>query len=1385
MAIASPPRAASKEVDGAIRPENVLDFPVVGIGASAGGIQALLRFFEHMPPDAGMAFVLVLHLSPTHESRADEVLQRVTKMPVVQVVEPTRIEKNCVYLISPANDLTIEAGFLHASADDRPRGRPVAIDLFFRSLADAQGSRAISIILSGTGSDGALGISRIKEQAGVTIVQDPEDAEYTEMPRSAIATGSVDIVLPVADIPSKLIELWTNARAIKLPPVENEGPDGSAQTPNDLTAEAEQALREVLDLLRARTGHDFHHYKRATVLRRIERRLQVNSLPDLQSYKAFFERRAEETVALLKDMLIGVTNFFRDRAAFAALEQDVLQKILQGKTSEDRIRVWVAGCSTGEEAYSLGMLLTELNEKGSAGPVLQLFASDIDEHAIKIARTGSYPDSILTDIAQTRVDRFFVRTPGRYLVNNALREKVLFAKHNVLRDPPFSQLNLVSCRNLLIYLDRSVQREVLETFHFALQPSGYLFLGTSESAEIASDLFTVVDKKNRIIRANVLTAKRRLTPRLLSFGPTIETADLKANIPVAGPPDLLGGLHRRVIEHHAPPSLIVNRDAKILHTSAHVGRYLSHVPGEPSQNLLTLVNPQLRLELRSALYQSQQHGNVVEVAPIRFSHNDAWTFVSISVRPFRDPAADVDVALILFEEREEVKSEQPRLSDLANNTAVTDLESELRQTREQLQSTIEHANVSTEELKASNEELQAINEELWSATEELETGKEELQSVNEELSTVNAELHNKVEETTKAVDDLGNLIASTGIATVFVDRSMRIKRYTTPAVGLFNLIDSDVGRPLLDITHRLNYPQLADDATASFETLKVIEREVSTADGRWFLARLLPYRTSDDHIDGAVLTLIDITARRSAEHDARSSEDRLKLAALTTDDYAIIVQSLDGVIVSWNKGAKRVFGYDDSEVLGQPVDIIFLPEDCADGAPLKERERATSLGRAEDGRWHLRRDGVKIYCSGVTTPLNVESFSGYAKILRDLTEQKSAESQQQLQLTSERMVRAQAEASLRLRDEFFAVLSHELKNPLNLIHVKAELLARAREVRNIAIVQEAVDAIQRSVVGQAKIIDDLLDLSRVRTGKLTLVLGPVDIALVMRSVVDASQMDAVSSEIEICVSGVDNPAIVGADGVRVEQMLWNLVRNALKFTPRGGRIVVSLFRENGWVCVEVADSGQGIAPDYLPKLFDMFSQAEGGARRDHGGLGIGLSLVKQLAEMHGGRVEARSEGLGKGACFSLWLPESALSARTEVQDVLPDSSVLKNKRILLVDDSLEALEGFRMLLEMEGAQVHAESSAEAALLTAANHDFDLVLSDIGMPTISGYEFMETLRKSDRNAAVPAIALTGFGREQDSVQALNAGFNVHLGKPVALPALLEAINRILGKDDFTT
>ncbi|KQR77240.1 hypothetical protein ASG35_11645 [Burkholderia sp. Leaf177] len=1353
------------------------DFPVVGIGASAGGFGALLSFFEHMPADAGIAFVLVIHLSPTHDSKADEVLQRVTAMPVLQVVARTRVQANHVYLISPASDLTIDGEFLVASADDRPRGRPVAIDLLFRSLAESHGSRAISIILSGTGSDGALGIARIKEQAGITIVQAPEDAEYSEMPLSAIATGSVDIILPVARIPAKLVELKENSHAMKLPPIENEGPD-QRFAPNYSKTEDEHTLRQVLEQLRTSTGHDFHHYKRATVLRRIERRLHVNSLTDLPAYKTYIDQNPGETAALLKDMLIGVTNFFRDRAAFDALEHNLFPKILAEKSADDRLRVWVAGCSTGEEVYSLGMVLGELVAAASNGPLIQMFATDIDDNAIQFARAGNYADSILTDVTQARVDKFFNHRESRYVANTELREKILFAKHNVLRDPPFSQIDLVSCRNLLIYLDRSVQREVLETFHFALRPNGYLFLGSSESAEIANDLFTPIDKKHRIFKAKALAIRQRPTPRLRSFGPfAFENNATLPNVPSASS-DPFSAIHLRVIGEHAAPSLLVDRDAKILHTSEAVGRFLSHVAGEPTQNALILINPQLRLELRTALFQAQQEGKTVTTPQVRFSYREEWTFVTMSARPYRDTKSALDVILVSFDEQTEPKFEELSVLSATENATVSNLESELQQARDQLQSTLEHANVSTEELKASNEELQAINEELWSATEELETSKEELQSVNEELLTVNGELQAKVVETAKAVDDLGNLIASSGVATIFVDRSMRIKRFTAPAVGLFNLIDSDIGRPLLDLTHRLNYPELATDAAAAFETLMVIEREVSTKAGGWYLARLLPYRTSDDHIDGAVLTLIDITARRAAEQDVRSAEDRLKLAAMTTDDYAIIVQSLDGMIVSWNKGAARVFGYEEAEVVGRPIDLIFLPGDVTDGVPSSERRHAALHGRAEDERWHVRRDGTKIYCAGVSTLLKANNFEGYAKILRDLTERKIADSKQLRLLTSEREVRAQAEASLRIKDEFFAVLSHELKNPLNLIHVKAELLARSPEVRSIAVVQDAADAIQRSVVGQAKIIDDLLDLSRVRTGKLALQLGPVDVSACVQSVIEASLRDALESDIKLNVVGIANPVIIHADGVRFEQMLWNLLRNALKFTSRGGQINVELSLLPEAVCIEVSDTGQGISADFLPYIFDMFSQADGGGRRNNGGLGIGLSLVKQLAEMHGGQVDGTSAGVGKGASFRLVLPTNSKGSISAFVTTVLDTRILQGLRILLVDDSTEALEAFRALLELEGAHICAPSSAIEGLAEAAVQDFDLLLSDIGMPTMDGYEFIAALRKSERNAAVPAIALTGFGREQDAAKALQAGFNAHIGKPVPLPALIKAIGLLL-------
>ncbi|MFM0005443.1 chemotaxis protein CheB [Paraburkholderia dipogonis] len=1352
-----------------------LDFPVVGIGASAGGVQALLRFFENAPADIGMAFVVVLHLSPDHASSADQVLQHATRMPVRQVQQPVQVEKNHVYVISPSHDLSLDHGHLTPVEADRPRGRPIAIDLFFRSLADAHRERAIAIVLSGTGADGATGIGRIKEQGGVTIAQDPADAEYPEMPQNAMATGMVDLTLPAADMPRKLRELAENARAIRLPSADDE-PETLAVREPDAASIAERALLGVLATLRARTGHDFQHYKRATILRRIERRLQVNGIPDLQAYQDYVLTHPDETPALLKDMLIGVTNFFRDRETFEVVEREIVPKLFQKKSADDPVRAWVAGCATGEEAYSLAMLLAD-HPKRHEGIQAQLFATDIDERAISFARAGLYPESITADVPTQRLRQFFTAEHAHFRVTKAIREKVLFAVHNVLRDPPFSRVDLVSCRNLLIYLDRSVQTQVLQMFHFSLQPGGYLLLGSSESAEAAGDLFTAVDKKNRIYRANVVasTVRPPISMPVVAQGGAASIANIGPAAPL--PQSLpFSALHHRILESYAPPSVVVDTDANILHMSEHAGQFLRFVRGEPSYNLIMLVHPDLRLQLRATLFQALRGNREAATPPIDFTPGKQ---VRIVVRPYRRTEDSPEFALVLFEEVAVDAAAQPSkqpAGPAAQDSLLVHLEDELHRTKQELRSTVEQSEASTEELKASNEELQAINEELRAATEELETSKEELQSLNEELFTVNAELQTKIEETGKAKDDLQNVIASTGIATLFVDREMRIKRYTPAATDLFNVIPSDLGRPLHDITHRLHYPQLNDDTLTVFESLQLIEREIRGTDGGYFLTRLSPYRTTDDHIDGAVLTIVDITALRRAEQLVRVGEERLHLAAQSTNDFAIIVQDMDGRVVTWNKGAERIFGYSESEMAGQTLDRVYLPEDREAGEPASERRRAQTDGRCEDERWYIHRNGTRLYCSGVITPMASDTFSGFAKIVRDLTQRKGTEAIEQRKISLERSVRQKMEAASRLKDEFLAVLSHELKNPLNLIHVKADMLDRAPSTQGLPVVRDAADAIRRSVISLAKIIDDLLDLSRVRTGKLALERSRVDIAAITASVASAIEADALSHQVEVNVEGAAEPFLIDADAVRFEQILWNLVSNAVKFTPQGGSVTIRLAHEDGFACVEVRDTGRGIEPAFLPHVFDMFSQAEGAHRRHSGGLGIGLALVKQLAEMHGGHVQAESAGAGKGARFRVWLPADSATVQAEPRESQGDVSLLKGMRILLVDDAVESLQAFQSLLEMEGAQVWPQTNGAAALEVAAHQQFDLILSDIGMPGMDGYELIAALRKLPATASVPALALTGFGRPQDATRAIRAGYDAHLGKPVSLQALLDKIAR---------
>ena len=859
--------------------------PVVGLGGSAGSIGPLKTFFSKIPADSGMAYVVVLHLSPDHESNLAALLANIAPIPVSQVTDTVEVEVNHVYVIPPGKHLSMTDGELRLYDLRNEGGKRVTVDLFFRTLADTHGPQAMAIVLSGADGDGASGLKRIKERGGLTVAQDPSEAEHSGMPRSAIGTGMVDWVLPVAEMPARLVEYRRNEEKLCLPG-EEAPPSGPPAKPDA----NETALRETLAFLRLRTGRDFSYYKRATVLRRLGRRMQVNGVPDLPAYLTFLRTHPGESTALLQDLLISVTNFFRDRDSFEALEH-AIPRLFKNKGPEDQIRVWVAGCATGEEAYSVAMLLAEHAGTLDAPPKLQVFATDIDEMAVRSARDGFYLDTIVADVSPERLRRFFAREPGGYRVQRAVRETVLFAPHDLLKDSPFSRLDLITCRNLLIYLNRKAQANALDVFHFALRPDGRLFLGTSETADDAGSLFAPLDKKYRLYQRRATSRKVLPTlegpsPQVLALGvsparlsalPLATTASPRTSAPAEGQGPVQTSswseLHFRLLEHLAPPSLIVGSNDNILHLSEKAGRYLQFSGGEPSNDLLRIVHPMLRVELRAALFRARQTGQSVQVADIPFEVEGQWRAVTLRV----SVAASLtpDFLLVVFDESN-LATENPLLLAREPDPVTRQLEDELDHLKAEQRGTAEQYEASTEELKASNEELQAINEELRSATEELETSREELQSINEELTTVNQELKTSVEEFSRANSDLQNLMASTHIATVFLDRQLCIKRYTPAAVNLFSLIPTDVGRPLSDLHPRLEYDDLAADAERVLDHLTVVEREVRSIDGEWFYARLLPYRTLDDRIAGVVLTFVDISERKRAQEGWTDSEARFQ-----------------------------------------------------------------------------------------------------------------------------------------------------------------------------------------------------------------------------------------------------------------------------------------------------------------------------------------------------------------------------------------------------------------------------------------------------------------------------------------------------------------------------
>lgn len=966
-------------------------FLVVGLGASAGGIQALKEFFQHVPSSTGMAYVVILHLSPDHDSQLAQVLQVVSTIPVLKVMENTKIEPDHIYVVPPNQHLVITDDSIAPSVNVFIEDRRAPVDIFFRNLADTLGPRAVGVVLSGTGANGSMGLKRIKERGGVVFVQSPREAEFAEMPRNSIATELVDEVLPVAEIPGRIIAYRDNVGSVEIVDETKERSDSQ-----------QQALREVFTLLRMRTGHDFSNYKRPTLLRRIERRINIRNLTSLQAYAEFLRDRPDECVALLKDLLISVTNFFRDSKAFQTLEQLIIPTIFRDKKPGDDVRIWVAGCATGEEAYSVAMLCAERTAE-TGQPKVQVFATDIDDAAISVAREGYYTLNDVADVSPERLRRFFKKDGDGYRVHREIREMVIFANHNFLKDPPFSHLDLVTCRNVLIYLNSIAQERVMETFHFSLKPRGYLFLGSAESVEGAGDLFTNFDREHHIFQAREVATRHFPVPE------SVPNFQFKKNDAVQKQDDKesraktgisFGELHQKLLEQYAAPSVVINQNYDIVHLSEKAGRYFVWQGGEPTKNLLKSVRAELRLELRSALHQAVQNNISVEARNLKLQINGQSQLVNIQIRPvLQDLDNFKGFILVIFNQKEDMANGEP-IVVASDEPIARQLEEELIQVKTQLRNSIEQHEYQAEELKASAEELQAMNEELRSAVEELETSKEELQSMNEELRTVNQELKIKVEETSVASNNLENLINSANVATIFLDRNFSTRMFTPAILDIFNLISADFGRSISDITHKLQYEGLLKDAETVLEKLTVVEREVSTIDNRWYMMRILPYRTAEDRINGVVITFFNITSRKEAEKALEQSEQHLRLLIESATDYAIFTQDTERRITKWNSGAELMMGYTESEIIGKCGDIIFTREDRDNKAPEAEAQKADKEGRAQNERWHVRKDRSRFWGSGSVNPLrdNDGKLLGFVKIMRDLTRTKEAEERLQLAL---------------------------------------------------------------------------------------------------------------------------------------------------------------------------------------------------------------------------------------------------------------------------------------------------------------------------------------------------------------------------------------------------
>jgi two-component system CheB/CheR fusion protein len=1156
-------------------------------------------------------------------------------MPVREVQDGASADPNTVYVIPPNRTLIIEDG--HFKLQDREPGLHLSVDIFFRTLAKSHGPTAIGVVLSGTGSDGMKGVEAIKAAGGITFAQD-NTAQQSGMPTSAINTGCIDFVLSPRNIALEIAKLASVPEfAFSSDPVE-----------------PAESVEAILNLIRDRTQIDFSQYKENTLHRRIRRRMALSQMRALNDYANLLRERPEEIEAITQDILINVTGFFRDPESYDALKQNVFPRLLMRESSEDTIRIWVVGCSSGEEAYSLGIALLESMEEENRRYPISIFGTDVNGQAIERARRGWYPKGIAQDVSPGRLKSFFTESDGGYCVNKLVRELCVFAPHNALTDPPFSRMDLVSCRNLLIYFQGGPQRKLLPLLHYALKPGGTLFLGLSESINHYRDLFEQDDARHKIYLKRSVSA--RLHEVISKFSPDRATPRAEARRFSRAIRDRQSDrqrvAEREALKQFAPPGVLVDAGGEILQFRGDTSPYLTQSEGRASLNLLKIAREGLFSSIREGLKYAATETAVLKTEGVIVRNGSGMSTVVLVVIPVIY-ASEERCVWIFFQSGTQATPSGSQTTDSATLDAdtarqISVLTDELMATRDHLEATIQEQEAANEDLQAANEEVQSSNEELQSTNEELETSKEEIQSTNEELTTVNDELRLRNEELDRANNDLLNLFSSVQMAVVMVWPDSRIRRFTPLAESLFNIRQADIGRSIFDMQHQINienFSQLLDESVIQG---REIEREVQRRDGYWYLMRLTPYRTREGKIDGAIVLLIDI------------------------DTLAQTQESL--------------------------------------------RKRVTELAAAD-----------------------------------------------------------------RHKNEFLAILAHELRSPLAPLRNAVQILHRSSG--DAAVIAKARDLIDRQVHNMSRLVSDLLDAARAKNGQINLQQKTMDLRASVEHVANLLRPLFENKQQSLILALPEKPVWVDGDSVRLEQVLTNLLNNANKFTqPRGEikTVLSTIAMADGSHCalIQVIDNGEGIDAEIVPKLFELFAQADRSLAHSQGGLGIGLSLVRTLVEMHGGRVILRSEGRGRGSTFEVRLPLGNAPLGTNGSSLPPPAEAphaVNQARVLLVEDNQDIRESSRELLEMSGFAVDSAATGIEALQMAAVFSPTAILIDLGLPDISGYELARRLRDTPQFASTLLVALTGYDTPEARALSAAAGFDHHLCKPVNFDEVATLLN----------